>query len=337
MAWVDPQAIIDRLEGIDRGVPPLDTERANDALSRHFLVAGMAPPPVRWVKDAEEGVLVAGRSALSRDWAWLDRVARSSAEKAATRSSVSKRVWASAWWLAESVAQSVAGRRARARAGRGGRSKEWARAAYAARSAGRSAARAAVWLTASPEPSTDRSVEIWLPFLDAVAAGLWIYWVLDTEVLAVPRPALCVEDGALHSAAGPAVSWPNGARYWFWHGVQVPARVIQAPETITVGAIRRERNVEVRRVMLERYGHERYLRDAGAQKIHSDDFGTLWRVDLRDDEPLIMVEVVDATPQRDGSFRNYMLRVPPWIRTAQEGVAWTFGRPPHEYQLDLET
>ena len=43
------------------------------------------------------------------------------------------------------------------------------------------------------------------------------------------------------------------------------------------------------------------------------------------DEDVVMVEVVNSTPEPDGTSRTYWLRVPPRTRTAKEGVAWTFG------------
>jgi hypothetical protein len=50
-----------------------------------------------------------------------------------------------------------------------------------------------------------------------------------------------------------------------------------------------------------------------------------------------MVEVLNATPQEDGSFKNYWLRVPPHIQTAHEAVAWTFGRDVRKYRPKVET
>ena len=37
-----------------------------------------------------------------------------------------------------------------------------------------------------------------------------------------------------------------------------------------------------------------------------------------------MVEVVNSTPEPDGSHATYWLRVPPDIRSAHAAVAWTF-------------
>jgi hypothetical protein len=111
----------------------------------------------------------------------------------------------------------------------------------------------------------------------------------------------------------------------------VPQQVIEAPETLTVAQIRDERNAEIRRVMMERFGHARYIRESGARQINRDDWGTLWRTGVPDDEPLVMVALVNSTPEPDGSFHEYMIRVPPDVQTAHQAVAWTFGLEAHEY------
>lgn len=63
------------------------------------------------------------------------------------------------------------------------------------------------------------------------------------------------------------------------------------------------------------------------QKLHVDDFGTLWRIPLPGDEPLVMVEVVNSTPEPDGSWHTYWLRVPPTMATAKQAVLWTHDLP----------
>jgi hypothetical protein len=71
--------------------------------------------------------------------------------------------------------------------------------------------------------------------------------------------------------------------------------------------------------------------------VHRDETGVLWRVEFDDDEPLVMVEVINSTPEPDGSRRTYFLRVPPDTETAREGVAWTFGLTAEEYQPLAQT
>ena len=111
----------------------------------------------------------------------------------------------------------------------------------------------------------------------------------------------------------------------------IPPNVAAQLPNLTVDQIQAEDNAEVRRVMLEHFGFDRYLRDSGAARTQSDEFGTLWRVALPGDEPLVMVEVVNATPEPDGTVRTYFLRVPPHIDTARSAVAWTFDLSADEY------
>jgi hypothetical protein len=109
------------------------------------------------------------------------------------------------------------------------------------------------------------------------------------------------------------------------------------PESILVKHIEDEQNAEVRRVMIELFGQERYLAESKAEEIQRDDYGTLYRKDIPGDEPLVMVKVVNATPEPDGSFKDYFLRVPPTMATAHEAVAWTFEKTPNTYRPVLQT
>lgn len=171
------------------------------------------------------------------------------------------------------------------------------------------------------------------PLVDAWAGGLLCVWVIEWRnwrqraCVAVPRPALHLDRGHLHRADGPAVEWPRGPSYWFWQGLPVSRRVAaQQSERARLQVLVRTRSVEVRRMLLQRMGYERFLDAAGATRAAQDGFGTLWRCDLAvDGEPLTVVEVVNATLEPDGTRRRYFVRVPPRVETAQAAVAWTFG------------
>ena len=131
-------------------------------------------------------------------------------------------------------------------------------------------------------------------------------------------------DGRLHNETGPSIAYPDGWSLYYWHGVSVTQQIVEAPETITVEQIEKEANAEVRRVMIERYGQARYLSDSGAVAIHQDDWGTLYKKEITNDEPLVMVKVVNSTAEPDGHFKDYFIRVPPDTTTAHAAVAWTF-------------
>jgi hypothetical protein len=153
------------------------------------------------------------------------------------------------------------------------------------------------------------------------------------------------DDGLLHSLTGPACAYPDGWAIYAIHGVRVPQDVIERPQEIDVARIHNESNAEVRRIMIERYRHGEeingaaaFLRDAGAERLdHEERYGTLWRHNIPGDEPIVMIEVVNATPEPDGSFKRYWLRVPPSAKTAREAVAWSFNMPAGEYAPEKET
>jgi len=122
-----------------------------------------------------------------------------------------------------------------------------------------------------------------------------------------------------------------------WGRVLIDQRVAFRPETLTADEILAERNTERRRVMLERFGFERFMREAAAEVIDQDqDPGgprRLLRVPLEDDEDMICVSV-----RCPSTGRHYMIRVPPGMRTCRQAVAWTAGfNDPDDYQPLVET
>ncbi|MFF9098207.1 DUF6745 domain-containing protein [Streptomyces sp. NPDC014802] len=168
-------------------------------------------------------------------------------------------------------------------------------------------------------------------------AGWW--WPLERAAVVCERPVALHRDeaGRLDHGDGPALAFADGFALYAWRGMPVPAAFLAELAGLTPERIRTEENAELRRVMLEYYGYERYLADSGARPLHTDATGTLWRIDLDGDEPVVMVEVLNSTPEPDGTRRTYWLRVPPQTRTAREGVAWTFGLHPDVYAPVRET
>lgn len=169
------------------------------------------------------------------------------------------------------------------------------------------------------------------------SAGWW--WPFARVAVLSERPSALHRDeaGRLDHGDGPALSYPDGFALHAWRGMPVPAAFLAELPTLTPERIRAEENAELRRVMLEYYGCDRYLADSGARPLHRDGTGTLWRIDLADDEPVVMVEVLNSTPEPDGTHRTYWLRVPPSTRTARAGVAWTFGLEAEAYAPERET
>lgn len=158
------------------------------------------------------------------------------------------------------------------------------------------------------------------------------------------------DQGRLHNSNGAAIKFRGTTGVndvYAVHGVRVPKRVIDGD--YTVKDIESEANAEVRRVMIELYGQSKFIVDSGAKELHKDEFGTLFVKTLENDEPIMMVKVVNSTQEADGSFKDYWIRVDPnaygGIKTARAAVASTWRnkdgsfvfKTPEEYDCSVET
>lgn len=171
----------------------------------------------------------------------------------------------------------------------------------------------------------------------ARSCGWW--WPYDGIVFLTDRPSELHRDnrGRLHHETGMAISYPDGWGLYAWNGILVPQDVIMLDEPITLERISAEPNAEVRRVLIERFGLDNFLRAGNCIKLHSDETGTLYRMNVPGDEPILVVQVVNSSPEPDGTYREYFLRVPPSIVRARQGIAWTFGLGEDEYYPLAET
>lgn len=127
------------------------------------------------------------------------------------------------------------------------------------------------------------------------------------------------------------MAFADGWVIWAIHGVQVPERVVTAPDTLTIAQIQQERNAEVQRVMLERFGWDRYLNATAATLRHVDTEPT-GAAGLRG----LYQYVLHGAPQQvlvcccASTGKTFHLQVPPEVETCQQAAAWlanTEGKP----------
>ena len=204
------------------------------------------------------------------------------------------------------------------------------------------------------EAKTQPSLGVLNRFLSLVQIReqISVFFPFADVVMCCENPVVLKRDerNRLHSAEGPAIAYGDGWKLWAWHGVRVPQEAIERPQTLTIEQVDMQRNAEVRRVMIERMGWDRFIREANLQPIHSDDWGTLYRKDLLGDpEPLMLVKVTNSTPEPDGSYKDYVLRVHHELRplleanmlgdpqklTALNAIASTFGLKGDDYKKVL--
>ena len=163
----------------------------------------------------------------------------------------------------------------------------------------------------------------------------------DGFIIACERPSVICVDAVqrLHNDTGPAIAFRDGWQIYAVHGVRVPDWIIKSPDQITTAKIEAEKNTEIQRVMIERFGWDRYVTTAGFELLDQHErWGTLWRRG-----EYLVLEVINRSPEPDGSFRKYMLPVAPGCAplgetlgapqqlTALNAVASTFGMIGEDY------
>jgi len=187
------------------------------------------------------------------------------------------------------------------------------------------------------------------------------FFPLPGVVILCENPARITPFGFSASGApapGLTFEFRSGLIGRFWHGIRVTeseARQLARPDLLTCCEILEDFAPEIRSLLIEEAGAATIARGAGAgavldvddlelrhqlieaygpkdlifdsdvvSKTVKDDFGTLFRVEVPGDEDICVVKVLNATPEPDGTFRDYFLRVPPDVTSAREAVAWTF-------------
>lgn len=109
-----------------------------------------------------------------------------------------------------------------------------------------------------------------------------------------------------------------------WRGVLIDEVTAFNPDQLTSKVVLKERNAERRRVMIERMGFDRFMREAGAEKLDADrDPGgprELLRVPMKGDEDIVCLSV--SCPS---TARHYLLRVPPTMKKCHQAAAWMAG------------
>lgn len=141
----------------------------------------------------------------------------------------------------------------------------------------------------------------------------------------------------LEVAGSGLTSLPSTSRIrLLWRGVAVDQSFIRDPQSLTGQDVLGTHNVEVRRVLLERIGYEKFIADVGGLVIDRDqDAGgerRLIRVPLDDDEDIVVVSVICPS-----TGHNYVLRVPPFTRSCRQAAAWLAGFDnPNAYQPVVE-
>jgi len=103
--------------------------------------------------------------------------------------------------------------------------------------------------------------------------------------------------------------------------------------TLCASEITKCKNAEIRRLILEEFGYEKFVEFMKGVTIHTDGDSKLIKINWhKDEETMKFVRVKDSS-----TSRYYLLRVPPETKTCKQGIAWTFDMKENQYNPLKET
>lgn len=170
--------------------------------------------------------------------------------------------------------------------------------------------------------------------LEVISHSCGWWWPFRDLCIFTERTASLLRDdaGRLHSEHTPALEYQDRFGIYAVGGIGVSQGTIRERNQTQVVGILTERNAEVRRMMLERFGMSRLVRMGFARVLDHDRGRALYQISLPDRSPLVVVQVTCPS-----TGREYILGVPAGIWRCHDAVAWTFGLQPHEYAPVQET
>ena len=174
--------------------------------------------------------------------------------------------------------------------------------------------------------------------IDALrAVGLNVGWAVPCRhacLLCERHNLISIDEfGRLHSNAGPALGYPDGWSHYAWKGAAVRPWMIDSPGEIRLDRMEREPSLVMRHCMVDIFTPERFILNGYAERAAQDDCGILWRRRWGLGGEWAAVEVVNGTPEQDGSRKRYYLPVPgPLVKSPRQAVAWTYGLGEEQYR-----
>jgi hypothetical protein len=197
-----------------------------------------------------------------------------------------------------------------------------------------------------------------LDIMERIAGSCGFWWPRDGICIISDRFAGVHWDNSrnavglpfrLHHDTQQAVSFRDGWGLYYWHGFRIPPShewLFANRAKLSADAIDKEPNAELRRIMLEIYGFERYCAEREAKVIAADELHgearRLLEVTIKG-EPIRIVEVVNGSLEPDGSRRKFHLGAArrqggsALPKTPAEAIANSYGVAPKHYREAVRT
>ncbi len=157
-------------------------------------------------------------------------------------------------------------------------------------------------------------------------------WLLPLKkyCIVVSRPEILLDsENRLHAEGKPAVRFPDGYKLYFFQNVLIPKRYgKRLTNKWDASWLLTEKNVELRRVLIQGIGYARLLEELHAVELDSYQEYVLLKIDADVDvEPIHLLKMVCPSTKH-----IHILRVPPNIESAREAIRWVnCGIDPEEF------
>jgi hypothetical protein len=164
-----------------------------------------------------------------------------------------------------------------------------------------------------------RVCAVWMPFVDALEAGLFCFWMTQTKVMVLTSPVMRIQNDQLHADGQPAVQWSDSECYYFWRGIHIPQKygAVLSREWRSQWLLE-EPNAELRRVLIQGIGYDRIMQELEAVEIDTwREYSLLMIYADIDVEPIHLLKMTCPSTNH-----IHVLRTPPDITSAREAIAW---------------
>jgi hypothetical protein len=173
----------------------------------------------------------------------------------------------------------------------------------------------------------------WLDRTNQLVSG---YGLFENEAILIRKPRLLTldENGRLHNEVQKCMEYRDGWGFYAWHGTRVPEYAITTPlNEVTKELWLKEENQEIKRVLVERVGYDKFMEWFKPATIDTwNDYKLHHIFEQVDGEELRLLQMKDTSTER-----IYFLRVPPTTKTCREAVAWSFQLDADKYLPEQES